>query len=360
MKSPKTVAEAEPIKPGQAAEPIQLDEAEPLTQDEATALLAPLRGKPVLLAVSGGADSMALLGLAAQVLSGPLWVASVDHGLRTGARAEAELVADFAARLGLPHKILDWYGDKPDSRIQEAARNARYELLLVHARQLGATHLVTAHHGDDQAETVLFRLLRGSGPGGLAGMRGERLRGGLVHARPLLAVPKARLLATCRAHGWPFAEDPSNRAEKFARVRIRRILAALEPEGLSREILAKLAQRSAKIEDALAAQTEVLWRAHLIEASSGARIFSADLLSESPALIERVVQRVLGELHETGWPRLERIESAVAKLCEAHRAPAPCRRSLGACLLIFDGKAQLELRLAPLRQRGKAPSGTSL
>jgi tRNA(Ile)-lysidine synthetase-like protein len=148
---------------------------------------------------------VALMQLAAQWRSGgtpagtEIFVATVDHGLRAESRAEAETVGLWAQALGLPHQSLTWTGAKPGSRIQERARAARYALLRAHARTLGAGYLLTAHHADDQAETILFRLMRGSGIGGLAGMQGMTRRDGIVLYRPLLGLPKRRLIEHCDA-----------------------------------------------------------------------------------------------------------------------------------------------------------------
>ena len=178
------------------------DPAGPLGLDEARPLLAPFRlARAVLLAVSGGPDSTALMHLAAAAAQAdptlpPLAVATVDHGLRPEARAEAEAVAGAADALGLPHHLLAWDGPKPETRLQERARQRRYDLLAGCARDIGATHIATAHTLDDQAETVLFRLMRGSGVAGLAGMAASVHRGGVVHLRPFLGVPKARLVAS--------------------------------------------------------------------------------------------------------------------------------------------------------------------
>src|SRR5690606_3498551 len=123
-------------------------------------------------------------------------------------------------------------------------REARYRLLVQCAREAGASHLVTAHTLDDQAETILMRMARGSGLAGLAGMRAETDREGICHVRPLLEWPKASLLTLCREQGWAFVGDPSNEDARFARVRWRRIMPLLAEEGLTAERLARLGERA--------------------------------------------------------------------------------------------------------------------
>ena len=188
---------------------------------------------PVLLAVSGGPDSSALMQAAA-ALGGAVQVATVDHGLRPGSGAEADAVGRAAARLGLPHATLRWAGSKPGRGLQEAARTARYALLCAHAEAIGAGLVLTGHTRDDQAETVLMRLAAGSGTAGLAGMRAERvLAPGIVLGRPFLHLPKAILTAWCEARGIPYLRDPSNADLRFARGRLRATWPALEREGLT-------------------------------------------------------------------------------------------------------------------------------
>ncbi|MGH6676888.1 MAG: tRNA lysidine(34) synthetase TilS, partial [Xanthobacteraceae bacterium] len=179
---------------------------------EADALFRGLEGLGgLVIAVSGGPDSTALLILAAawaKRLHRPpkLLAVTVDHGLRAQAGAEAAAVKRLARRLGIPHRTLRWRGQKPKTGLQEAARLARYELLGRTALAAGYAHVLTAHTLDDQAETVLFRLARGSGLTGLAGManasflptaKGRRI----FLLRPLLPLPKTRLVATLRAAG---------------------------------------------------------------------------------------------------------------------------------------------------------------
>ena len=188
--------------------------------------LASSRG--LLLAVSGGPDSTALLLLIDRWRKEngvPVAVATVDHRLRSGSAQEADAVAVLCAARGLPHHTLVREGDVPKTRIQERARVARYALLADCAKNIGADTIVTAHHADDQAETILMRLTRGSGPAGLAGMAALSRRDGVAIARPLLAVAKADLVEICRAEGVAFAEDPSNDNAAFRRVALRRLAA---------------------------------------------------------------------------------------------------------------------------------------
>jgi tRNA(Ile)-lysidine synthase len=130
----------------------------------------------------------------------------------------------------VPHAILRWRGAKPRSNLQALARQARYDLLLRRCRRLKVPVLLLAHHADDQAETLLLRLGRGSGLDGLAGMAPAVARDGIVLARPLLRWPKAALIATLRAAGQKWMEDPSNRDPRHVRVRVRQALALLAPD----------------------------------------------------------------------------------------------------------------------------------
>jgi tRNA(Ile)-lysidine synthase len=179
------------------------------------------------IAVSGGPDSLALLLLAAAARPGLIEAATVDHALRPESRAEAELVAGICEKLGVPHSILtvEWK-EKPETAIQERARNARYGLLGRWAQEKGLRALLTAHHADDQAETLVMRMLRGAGVKGLAGMRRlARLPGGrLAVLRPLLGWRHAELEQVCADAGVQPVDDPSNADEQFERVRIRQAL----------------------------------------------------------------------------------------------------------------------------------------
>jgi len=234
--------------------------AEQIVRDhEASALfsgLEDLRG--LILAVSGGPDSTALLVLAARwakrLKPSPKIVAiTVDHGLRAEARREAAAVKRLARRLGVTHRTMHWRGKKPATGLQEAARHARYELLAQVAARAGYDHILTAHTLDDQAETVLFRLARGSGVLGLAGMAQVSPlptvgQGTVFLVRPFLHIPKTRLVATLKAARIAFSEDPTNRDPRFTRPRLRTLMPALAREGLDARGLARLAARMRRAE----------------------------------------------------------------------------------------------------------------
>jgi tRNA(Ile)-lysidine synthase len=338
------------------------DPALPVSLDEARSLLAALRSaRAVLLAVSGGPDSVALMRLAAAVArSDPefpsLHVASVDHGLRPSSRAEAEEVVATATALGLDARILTWTGPKPATRLQERARRSRYELLVDGARRVGATHLVTAHTRDDQAETVLFRLLRGSGPAGLAGMAPVVDRSGILHCRPLLDVPKARLVATCRAQAWPFVEDPANRDPRFVRARLRQLMPALAVEGLDAARLVTLARRLREVE-AVSAEAA---RHAVEEARRGPGRYDAlRLLAEPTAVRHRALDLMVTEVGAApGRPRLNAVERLSAALEGAAARAERLRRTLHGAVLFFDGHDDLRLAAAPPRRGIGAAAAT--
>ena len=189
------------------------------------ALIAP--GKKVGIAVSGGPDSLALLLLAATARPGTIEAATVDHRFRPESVAEAEMVSRLCEKLGVPHATLkaEWL-EKPTSAIQEQARIERYRLLVQWAKERGLEAVATAHHADDQAETFLMRLMRGSGVRGLAGMRRSTMVPGsdIPLLRPLLGWRREELEQLCHEAGIEPANDPSNADAQFERVRVRTTL----------------------------------------------------------------------------------------------------------------------------------------
>ena len=211
--------------------------------------LGPFEAAPTLaVALSGGPDSLALAWLAdgwARGCGGRIVALTVDHGLRPEAADEAATVARLMAARGIAHEVLAWRIDADRPTGQAAARRARYDLLEAACRRRGILHLLTGHTADDQAETVLLRLAKGSGPDGLAGMPAIAERASVRVLRPLLGWRKAALVAVCQAAGLAWIDDPSNRSERVARGRLRRSLPVLAREGLSAERLVDLARRAA-------------------------------------------------------------------------------------------------------------------
>jgi tRNA(Ile)-lysidine synthase len=337
-----------------------------LNATEVRSLFADLADHPVLvLAVSGGPDSTALMLLAARWRKaqkhGPkLLAVTIDHGLRAEARREAAAVRRLARKLGVAHRTLRWRGRKPGTGLQEAARQARYRLLAEAAAAAGAQHVLTAHTLDDQAETVLIRLTRGSGPAGLAAMaRVARLpvvrRGGapdIALVRPLLDVPKVRLIATLRAGGIGFAEDPTNRDPRFTRARLRAAMPALEREGLGARRLALLARRLRRVEAALEAAVADAW-ATLAPgpwAERGPVAFPADGYAELPAEIGlRLLGRAIDRVGDEGPVELGKLEALHDDLALTG-ADVRFRRTLAGALVTRDG-GRLTVERAPPRRR---------
>lgn len=310
------------------------------------------RSAGLLIAVSGGPDSTALLALVDRWRGDadvPAFVATVDHGLRAASRAEAEAVAALCAARGLPHALLTWSGDKPATGLPAAARAARYRLLGAHARSIGADTIVTAHHADDQAETVLMRLMRGSGPAGLAGMArlspapwpgGE----GLTLARPLLGVAKADLIGFCRAEGLSYVDDPTNADETFRRPQLRRLAALLAAEGLGRPELTRLSARAARAEQALAPAIEALIAGLPALRQPGLFEAPADaVLSLPDEALVRLLQREIARIGGAS-ARLEQVE----KVAEALRQKGLRAATLGGVAIGRDAK---RLILKPQKPR---------
>ncbi len=336
----------------------------PLDDAEADACFGAFGQRRILLAVSGGVDSVALMGLAARWArrtGAPLpAVASVDHGLRPDSAGETAGVAEKAAALGLEAATLRWDGPRPASALQASARAARYGLLSIHARAIGADALATAHTQDDQAETLLMRLAAGSGLAGMAGMRAEGLTGGLPHLRPLLGMPKARLAATCRHHRWTWIEDPSNGDPRFARARWRALMPLLAEQGLDAEALARFARRAAEAEDALDALSQAELARCRCPAAEGASIDGRALAAQPRAVAVRMLARLIAETAPKApdvapdhGARLGRVEDCALAIAEAVRRGRPLRRTLGGMLLTLGADGVLACRPEPQRRRGR-------
>jgi tRNA(Ile)-lysidine synthase len=351
-----------------------------ITAAEAKALFAGLETVPVLvLAVSGGPDSMALMVLAARwrgrLRNMPKLIAvTIDHGLRREAKAEARRVAALARALKVPHRIVRWTGKKPDTGLQQAARLVRYRLLADAARQAGAAHILTAHTCDDQAETVLIRMMRGSGISGLGAMQKVSPvpgAGDVQLLRPLLAVAKSRLIATLKAASIAFAEDPSNRDPRFTRARLRALMPILAAEGLDTARLSLLADRLKRADRAIEAVVDRAMALFAPEPGdttrSRAGIDAAAYQGLPDEIALRLIGRAVAQFGDEGPVELAKLEALKRSLDDALKASKKpgkikFRRSLaGALVSLADGWITVERaparRGASLTKRRKpAPS----
>jgi tRNA(Ile)-lysidine synthase len=299
------------------------DDAAPVSAAEARTLFGPLaHASALVLAVSGGPDSTALLMLAARwrsaLTKGPKLIAvTIDHALRRESAGEARAVKGLARALGVAHRTLRWEGEKPSTGLQQAAREARYRLLAAAAGKAKAGCILTAHTLDDQAETVLIRMSRGSGLTGLAAMARvspvpaceDRE---LVLVRPLLDIPKARLVATLAEAKIDSADDPSNRDPRFARARLRDMMPMLAREGLDARGLALLAGRLRRAEAAIEVAVDVAagalsegpWPDH------GPIGFDAERFSRLPAEVAlRLLGRAISHAGNEGPVQLGKLET---------------------------------------------------
>ena len=382
---------------------------------ELSSLFHDLEHFPALvLAVSGGPDSTALMLLAARWRDGltrkpKLIAVTIDHGLRKEAKAEAAAVAKLARKLKVTHRTLRWTGKKPATGLQQAARAARYRLLAQAARRAGAPAILTAHTLDDQAETVLIRMSRGSGVSGLGAMQrvsafpypsperggsiarnaigvgssffdvpptrrasladlplsagGKEEKGAakrdLLLIRPLLDIPKSRLTACLKAAKISFAEDPSNRDPRFTRARLRALMPVLAAEGLDARRLALLARRvrraDAAIEDAVDRATAEL---AVTPSAPGATAFDAAGYARLPAEIGlRLIGRAITERGYEGPVELAKLEALKDALDAAQKAgTARFRRSLAGAIVTIAGP-RIVVERAPPRRRGPLTTG---
>jgi tRNA(Ile)-lysidine synthase len=277
--------------------------------------------------------------------------ATVDHGLRPESADEAKAVAALCARLGIGHRVLEWKGAKPATRLQERAREARYRLLVDYAKAIGVDALMTAHHADDQAETVLFRLLRGSGVAGLRGMDLITARDGMTIARPLIALRKRDLIAFAQARGAPFIDDPSNADPRFARTRLRALLAHLGQEGLDAEALDRLARRARETEEALAHLTaEVEARLGSEDAIDARAMFAAPIAIAHRILARRIAAAGRRDSSRVG---LEKIETLALSLSDALKERRGHGANVGGAFVRLTAKGRLTFAPEPPRKSGK-------
>ncbi|WP_456718910.1 MULTISPECIES: tRNA lysidine(34) synthetase TilS [unclassified Bradyrhizobium] len=337
------------------------DDQSAIPASDAKRLFAGLARAPaIVLAVSGGPDSVALMWLAARwrrtLAQGPRLVAvTVDHGLRPEAAREARDVKRLARSLDLPHHTLRWSGPKPSTGVPAAAREARYGLLAQAARKHGATHIVTAHTRDDQAETLLMRMLRGSGVAGLSAMARETERDGIMLTRPLLDISKARLIATLKKARIGFADDPTNRDPSFTRPRLRALMPLLAEEGGDARNLARLAARIARANAALEVLVDGAERYLAMKSEDNLDAgFDAALFAVMPDEIRlRLLKRAIDRTGHEGPAELGKVETLLAAVDEAVSRPSAQRESklkqtlAGAVISVAAGR----IRISPAPPR---------
>lgn len=306
------------------------------------------------LAVSGGGDSIALLHLAhawGRAAGVGLSAVTVDHGLRPEAATEARFVAEICARLGVAHDTLRWTGWDGRGNLQAAARAARYRLMAGWAHERGIGAIALGHTMDDQAETFLMRLARGSGPDGLSGMAASHRRDAMIWLRPLLDLRRDALRAWLGQHGQGWIDDPSNRDRRFDRVRVRQALDGMRDIGLTVEGLAETCTRMAMTRAALdhlacetARSTGVIDRGDLLFDSAG--------LDASPRETRlRLLAAALCWVASAEYrPRLAALETALDAALSGRR------RSLHGCLLTPDGpRLRISREPAAVRDTRAAP-----
>lgn len=305
------------------------------------------------VAVSGGGDSMALLHLladAAPHCGFQVEAATVDHGLREGAAEEAAFVAAVCAARGIPHQVLAWRDHPQTGNLMQAASEARRNLLAGWALSRGLTRVAMAHTSDDQAETFLMALARGTGLDGLCGMRRDWHDHGMGFVRPLLQIPRADLRSYLNRHGHFWREDPTNEDDRFARVRARKALKVLAPLGVveSRltETMGNLAQVRGLLNSSLAGFVERSV-AEDIGALTLRRAGYLDLPFElRRRLLAMIIRWMSGARHA---PRADQIFTLSMTLCDEGAT------TLGGCRFINDGKDIGVMREANAAQ-GRGPA----
>lgn len=273
---------------------------------------------------------------------------TVDHGLRAESSREAAQVAAWTRARNIPHETLLWTGKKPTQNIQANAREARYRLIGERMRDAGVTVLLTGHTQDDQAETFLLRLARGSGLDGLSGMASVALfpvagLHDLKIARPLLNISHARLEATLKQLGQAWLSDPSNANDRFARIKIRNAAEVLQDAGLTSERIAAAAANLARAREAIETAVAKLLAAAVNATPWGYALIDAQSFATAPREVAlRALARLIEVVGGSAYPpRFEQTEAALDWLS----APKPTGRTLGGCRLARrDAKTILATR----------------
>ncbi len=278
--------------------------------------------KPIALAVSGGPDSTAMMQIAAlskKLKNNNVTVIVVDHGLREESKNEANIVGQNAKLLGFKFKILKWDGVKPKTRIQEIARKTRYKLMTSWCKKKGIEKLFLAHHLDDQVETFLMRLGKGSGVDGLAVMNYVTEISSLKLVRPFLEIPKTRFIKILSITNLEWISDPSNFNSDYKRSRIRKILPILSKEGINSKQIGLVIKRMRSAKDALNTQTNILLKKYLSNVDNVAYFLNKELLKDVKEkeillrVLEKIFMNISGSIYPPRRNKLENIISWILK-----------------------------------------------
>ncbi|MBQ2844915.1 MAG: tRNA lysidine(34) synthetase TilS [Alphaproteobacteria bacterium] len=282
--------------------------------------------RPMAVAVSGGVDSVCLLYWLAQLDLKPT-VLHVNHCLRDAAQAEAEYVQDTCIKLGLPCKVFHWTDDKPTTGLEAAARNARYKMMTDWCHENNIDTLLVAHQADDQIETFLMNLARGSGVVGLSAMQQISYRDGIRIVRPLLNVFRSELIEYCDQNGIKYFSDEMNYDDKYTRVKIRQNRHLLsEKLGISDNRILLAIKNLARARDALDTGIETKIKSILYD---GYALFPDSFLFDEPTdiglkLLGTLIKTIGGDNYQ---PRLNSLNNALSKL------RSECKFTLGHCTI---------------------------
>lgn len=280
------------------------------------------------LAISGGSDSMALALLVqdwARPRNIPITALTVDHGLRPNSRSEAEQVAEWMHHHGIPHHILTWEGEKPTANLQAIARNARYRLLTGWCRDNGVSTLMAGHQADDQIETFLLRLMRGSGVQGLAAMRPTTMQDGIQITRPLLRLTRQQLRDYLTARGQPWLDDPSNTNPRFDRVKMRQLLAQMQNAGIRPQRIQLAIHNLQRASDALEQVTEKYFSISIKEQTEKYVVLHEDFITHPAEIALRILALALQQVNGQPYPpRLQPLERLLSERCRIRRTLHGC------------------------------------
>ncbi len=285
----------------------------------------------IILAISGGADSMALAHMYKSCENFPLAIAiTVDHNLRKNSAEEAEKVGKWMNDFRLPHRILKLQNINKSGNLEENARIGRYKLLIEFAKKNNAEAILVAHHKDDQIESFFLALNRGSGVKGLSGMSEIREQNGVKIIRPFLDFSKKEILNYCDENSIPFVNDPMNFDEKFDRVKIRKNISVLEKLGTKKDRIILAIKNLQRSQNAIDFYVEKVLQKIILPNGN----FLISPILESPDEISlRVLAKLIQQIGEQAYsPKLEKLESLLLKIKEKKSFQI----TLGKCIILVE------------------------